>query len=142
MAAAVAQSAAPPAWQPELPALRQLVLMAGAPCTLSLDGCSAVREVKVMGATGLALTASRPLPQLAWLELRDPNDLEVPWQQLPALWELVLQGQNGAGLLEGATSLTSLRELHVDCSAGFVLPQAPGWPAPPTWCCRSVVLGR
>lgn len=114
--------AAAPTLRLELPAVTQLLLWGMAPCTVSLDGCSALQQVKVSEACGLALVATRPLPQLTRLELWWPRDLAVPWQQLRALRELVLLDENEAGLLEGAAHLTSLRSLHLDCVHDFVLP--------------------
>lgn len=116
------QGNAPPAWRPSLPALAELVVESMRPCTISLDGCSMLGQVSILCADGLVLAASRPLLHLTRLALWHLNDLEVPWQRLPALRELVLQRNNGGELLEGATQLTSLRNLHFDCSTGFELP--------------------
>lgn len=73
-------------------------------------------------STGMALTASEPLPQLTRLDLLIAHNMAVPWQHLSGLLELVLRRGLEASLLEGATHLTSLNSLVLDCSANFVPP--------------------
>lgn len=92
------------------------------PCTISLDGCSALQALEVFDTTGLVLTASRPLPHLATMSLGEIRDLVVPWQHIRGVRELWLTFQTEAGSLEGATHLTSLKSLVLDCSASSVLP--------------------
>lgn len=109
------QRGEPPAWRLALPALTRLDLAIVRRCEISLDDCSALQQLSVSEACGLALTASRPLQQLTQLHLWWLHQLALPWQHMPELLKLALADEVGLGVLHGATRLTALRDLHVVC---------------------------
>lgn len=94
--------------------------------TVSLGGCGALWRLVLLSCSRLALAACAPLQQPARLDLYACGEgVQVPWQHLRGLQELVVQERVSASVLEGATQLTTLQSLAVELQPG-PMPVPPG----------------
>lgn len=113
-------------WGPQLASLTELSLTEVTALTVSLDGCSTLQRLSAVECDGVKLAARAPLQQLTRLYLMGLADgVQIPWQRMHGLRELLMHQGPSASFLEGITHITALQSLLLSMRPSSV-PLPPG----------------